>query len=911
VDDDQYGRGPVRALLTEEQLRHRLDAALRAGGVDVAEIVMRADPFGGWRVSIITGTPFHHEAGEPSRFQVPADVDQDISFLEIRPFDDRDGVDDLLRGELSDRPLWPQALARRGATDVSTARFAADLDISLKPPVVTTFYSLRGGVGRSTALGYVARVLARENRVLCVDMDLEAPGLAALFGVEEQVSTGQGVVSLLVQLDLGAEPDLTDHILRIDDVGELYLLPAGLPSAEYARQLAQVDPVGYYQDDLNPLRELLKLIRNSRLCFDVVLLDARTGISPLSAPLLFDLADLAVVAFFPHPQAFRGTGALVEALLRARTERQADGQSLTPSPHFLISPIPGGDSETVERYEDRVFDQLSRWVGGINLADGTPAFDPLRLADITTFVTYSEAVAVSDDILGSGELARPYEPLAEWISGYLPGTEPIVAQSAIEPPADLAAAASPADGPSQPELPRESAMAVALAELPFDGSVAEQQDYRDLRDSFLRTRATDEALGQRTSLVIGRKGTGKTAVFRSLRESSAGNIVVLAPAGLGDPWLLGSNEFELIDGHRRRCGVEWRVVWQVVTALVVSRGLAASPVPPWAALPSLLDPSRDPTATSFVGDVRNLLDLPDIGLLSRDWLLALDGMAPERRFLLYDGLDTGFGHSAQAMVRRADAVAGLLEFVGETGEKIERLRFKVLLREDIWRGVNIPNKSHFFGRSVQLTWSDSTEYLNVAIKRAVRSSAFRALLASAVDENERLLIDVPVDVWPEDMSLRAWRLLTGDRIAGSKTAFTANWVWKRLADANDDHTPRSLIQLLSGAQKREQGLRQQAEQARSVIRPRTLVDSLAGVSSEALIALAEEFSELDPMLDELRQIGQTPFGAEQLPAPDHLRRLAQEVGLLAPVAGTSDQPERYRVPELYRIELRMGRKGQR
>src|ERR1041384_149121 len=47
---------------------------------------------------------------------------------------------------------------------------------------VVTFYSFKGGVGRTFALGDVAVYLARWGyRVLCVDLDLEAPGLARYF----------------------------------------------------------------------------------------------------------------------------------------------------------------------------------------------------------------------------------------------------------------------------------------------------------------------------------------------------------------------------------------------------------------------------------------------------------------------------------------------------------------------------------------------------------------------------------------------------------------------------------------------------------------------------------------------------------------------------------------------------------
>lgn len=48
---------------------------------------------------------------------------------------------------------------------------------------VTTFYSFKGGVGRTTLLVNVAHVLAeRGERTLIWDLDLEAPGVTIFRG---------------------------------------------------------------------------------------------------------------------------------------------------------------------------------------------------------------------------------------------------------------------------------------------------------------------------------------------------------------------------------------------------------------------------------------------------------------------------------------------------------------------------------------------------------------------------------------------------------------------------------------------------------------------------------------------------------------------------------------------------------
>ena len=50
--------------------------------------------------------------------------------------------------------------------------------------MICTFYSYKGGVGRSMALANIAELLyARGLRVLMVDFDLEAPGLERYFNV--------------------------------------------------------------------------------------------------------------------------------------------------------------------------------------------------------------------------------------------------------------------------------------------------------------------------------------------------------------------------------------------------------------------------------------------------------------------------------------------------------------------------------------------------------------------------------------------------------------------------------------------------------------------------------------------------------------------------------------------------------
>ena len=58
-------------------------------------------------------------------------------------------------------------------------------------PKVISFYSFKGGMGRTTALTAITYCLAKEGKnVLLVDADIEAPGLATIFLREDHIQKG-------------------------------------------------------------------------------------------------------------------------------------------------------------------------------------------------------------------------------------------------------------------------------------------------------------------------------------------------------------------------------------------------------------------------------------------------------------------------------------------------------------------------------------------------------------------------------------------------------------------------------------------------------------------------------------------------------------------------------------------------
>lgn len=877
---------------TRSDIQDSIRAGLRSSGIVNADIRVQPDPFGGWRIAVITNGFAGVEALE-RRHRVLQDLENvQIEWLDLLTPEEAEWAGDLPANvELDELPLWPESLAR-GAKGIDSVLFASDLDQDLPLPLVVSFYSLRGGVGRSTALAYTARILAAEGRkVVCVDMDLEAPGLAVLFGADGDVLERQGVVDLLVRLDQDEQPDFSRYLIQVDETVDLYCLPAGRGDADYARLLRFIDPAAWYREDRNPMRDLLKGLAE-RLPFrpDVILLDARTGFNPFNAPLLFDLADLAVVTFFPHPQARRGTERLVRALLAAKTVREVGDHRLTPDIRFLVSPIPSTKvQEVVQRYKHRALEWISEWIAPANeLRSGSPVLEE----EITHFVPYRESLASSDRVLKDKEVWRDFEPIAQWASRFIP--------TSFE---------------ERGTVPIKEAKGRVLSELRFGVGTAEQQD--DFLETFVETEMVRKAIDPSVALVLGRKGTGKTALFRRLSEDPVKPVIVVqAPASFRPkyPWLLGPDGFSQVDAILIAKGLQLGQFW----AFYVSYALALSSAPVYDNLiPPILLPMLSGQPASELDVVERFersLDVQRSSLLLGDFLLKANRKIASAAFVLFDGLDTGFGSSVSGREIRERSLNGLFSFWMDKESTLDRLRFKILLREDIWRKLRFENKSHLFGRAVSLAWKDQIPFFKVVLKQALRSPGYLVLVEASwsslaggglAPDRDRL------NALSDEQVLSAWNVLVGERMKGGKTAFTRNWVWNRLADANDDHSPRHLLQLFHIVAAWEKSEMEKSEYDKSLIRPRALTACLPDVSKQALEALREEFSEeLGGLFNRLREIGRTPFSADELLAVSEAVPLGREVGLLSVYEGSEESVERYTVPEIYRHALGMTRKGQ-
>ena len=211
---------------------------------------------------------------------------------------------------------------------------------------VTTFYSFKGGVGRTMALVNAAVTLAlRGRRVLVVDFDVEAPGLDT-FDVLRPREEVPGVIDFVTRyLESGQAPNAADFIGECPPIGEqggsLWIMPSGR-NETYAANFNQVDWGGLYdRHDGYLLFEDLKEQWNRIAEPDYVLIDSRTGHTDTSGICTRQLPDSVVVLFFPNEQNLRGLTDVVGDIRAEAEEPRTKSIDL----HFVMSNVPDLDDE--------------------------------------------------------------------------------------------------------------------------------------------------------------------------------------------------------------------------------------------------------------------------------------------------------------------------------------------------------------------------------------------------------------------------------------------------------------------------------------------------------------------------------------------------------------------------------------
>jgi len=479
----------------------------------------------------------------------------------------------------------------------------------------------------------------------------------------------------------------------------------------------------------------------------------------------------------------------------------------------------------------------------------------------------------------------------------------------------------------------------ALQQLNLGQSVAEFED--DLSQYFVETETFRALIEGRVDIIAGDKGTGKSALFRILRERYAEvpqlrQIEVVAAFNpSGDPIFRQLAEAQALTEP------QYRTVWKTYVLSFAGNWLLKLYEGEWT--PSMVkldyllrrldlresDESPSGVFSRLVGVIRRLLKPTKAGVAHSLDENGLPVITPQLEFgdenIVNDAEPEIIRHSQSlGLLNKSLAEANILlwlvldrldeAFAGYVAVEIpalralfrtyldllefDRLRVKMFVRKDLFRRIThggFVNLIHVNDRKVEIVWDDQ-DLLNLLMQRVRSNTDFM----DTADLNGKSNTAIFQSMFPNQVE------------EGQNRPTTFNWMLSRIRDGNYVKPPRNLIDLIKKAQ--EEQLRREDREAHEFVvgqplfEPEAIKDAQSRLSEERVVdTLLAESGQLREIIERFRG-GKAEHNFQsihQMLAWDNVAATAGAIRELVDMGFLERirKSETYKVPMLYRDGL--------
>lgn len=410
-----------------------------------------------------------------------------------------------------------------------------------------TFYSYKGGVGRSTTLASCASFLAvnHKKKIVILDCDFEAPGFTNFY-LKDPCSPiySNGLVEYFMD-DNDEEKTIKNYCWEVSKQysgdGEIYVFPAGnLEDGEsigtlfrtnldhYLNGLTRLD---FFSTDtlVNQFEQLIKRI-NDQMAPDAIFIDSRTGFNDVLGISAFRLSDLVVGFFGNSTQTIPGLHFFLNSLKNENSPRIMIVNSIVPAQGKR------GKFDSFNKNIDLYLSHLS--------AEYDNESDSKELVIDRYCITYNEVLAAlgtpDEDFRDFVDMMiernfPEYNTLFEAINNALEDSKHVTLQTRNDEIPEVVAHGK-VTGVGEnvnskiPDTEKGNLKKKILSNLQERMPLLYAEDITDynreleLGRYFFRS-CMEDLFNPDKILVLGNKGTGKSYIYRSLREKNIVNAL--------------------------------------------------------------------------------------------------------------------------------------------------------------------------------------------------------------------------------------------------------------------------------------------------------------------------------------------------------------------------------------------------
>jgi cellulose biosynthesis protein BcsQ len=280
---------------------------------------------------------------------------------------------------------------------------------------IFTFYSYKGGVGRSMALANIGIHFFKQGfTTLLIDWDLEAPGLERYFEQRyrlnlQDVNDRPGLCDMIKAYvqnisqpppedeDELPYPPISDYLYKLDAQGEASLLlmhagrrVEGKPWQDYASFVQNFDWADFYKECEGGL--FFEWFRTQlEEMADVILIDSRTGVTEMGGVAAQHMSDVVVLICGSNRQNIENTARMGLNFISEGVRKVRGGRPLD----IIVAParIDDADSEGFGAFHKRLKDDFSNVP--MRVLDDGFSMEDMLIPYMARF-SYQESLVIGD-----------------------------------------------------------------------------------------------------------------------------------------------------------------------------------------------------------------------------------------------------------------------------------------------------------------------------------------------------------------------------------------------------------------------------------------------------------------------------------------------------------------------------------
>lgn len=585
---------------------------------------------------------------------------------------------------------------------------------------IVTFYSYKGGMGRTTTMiGYALSLatcqdVSKRKRVVIVDCDLEAPGYLNFFDLSEHngLKSGKknGLVEFISDAQFTTRPeklDINDYIINVgldnedqyafDNLDNIWLVPAGNLNEGYSDFESGGDRNDYLEGlakiNLSSVEVVLKYFGflfdkiKEIINPDIILIDSRTGFNDIFGTAALYLSS-CVVGFFGFSR--QTQPGLINLL------KEYYNPMNTFSLQLVFSILPENvEDEWVHNHKQKVLNYI-HYIG--TESKDAPFFFYLHRNSLLERIGTGDEQSDKDFVnLVQSKKFNDYNCLFDGINDIVFGEDSNAYQS------------------NTPAIKLRNAVLKHLKEALANVSNFAEDTQINEKQFFYRE-CMKELFDQKKFLIQGYKGTGKTYLYKALADKKISSNIKrwanrsddkLEPIFVN---ILPADEVPMVFENIRYTNIEepeyyFNIFWQIYT---------------WNALllcPEFSSIKEDSELVNFVkpitgakyakealvridemikNGVRILIAIEQDILKINDYLTD-NG---KRLFILYDRLDTCINP-----LRWNKAVSPLINYWRTNCESFSNISPKIFVRTDLFKSIEGTNTARLENSIVHIEWS--------------------------------------------------------------------------------------------------------------------------------------------------------------------------------------------------------------